>query len=65
VGKLSNVQSRRLAGILAVLAGKEPRSDILGELVRDRYVEDGKLTQRGLSERERLLTLVGLNAERK
>jgi hypothetical protein len=65
VGKLSNVQSRRLAGILAVLAGKEPRLDILDELVRDGCVEDGKLTQRGLSERERLLTLAGLNAERK
>jgi hypothetical protein len=65
VGKLSNVQSRRLAGILAILAGKEPRLDILDELVRDGCVEDGKLTQRGLSERERLLTLAGLNAEKK
>jgi hypothetical protein len=65
VGKLSNVQSRRLAGILAVLAGKEPRLDILGDLVRDGYVEEGKLTQRGLSEQERLLTLAGLNAEKK
>jgi hypothetical protein len=65
VGKLSNVQSRRLAGILAILAGKELRLEIIGELVRDGYVADGKLTQRGLSEQERLLTLAGLNAEKK
>ncbi len=65
MGKLSNVQSRRLGGLLAILAGKEPREDILEELIKNEFVTDGKLTQKGFFERERLLTLAGLNVERK
>ena len=63
MGKLSNKQSRRLGGLLAILAGKLPRPDILDELLQDGFVLDAKLTERGFCERERLLTLAGLNVE--
>lgn len=65
MGKLSNRQARRLGGLLAILAGKEPLSEIMDELLSEGYALDGKLTDRGWTERERLLTLAGLNAEKK
>lgn len=64
MGKLSNRQARRLAGLLALQAGAEPVDDILAELVADGFAANGMMTVRGYVERERLLRLAGLYAER-
>jgi hypothetical protein len=64
VGKLSNRQSRRLAGLLALQNGAEPLDDILAELIADGFAAEGMMTVRGYLERERLLKLAGLHAEK-
>lgn len=69
MSKLSNVQQRRLGGILTVSRSRVPIEDVTRELISQDFVEwrEGSLalTRKGESERERLLTLAGLNLEQK
>lgn len=65
---LSNIQNVRLGGLIAVLGGREPYDFILGGLVQEGFVKriDGalKLTEKGLREKDRLITLAGLMVEK-
>lgn len=67
--KLSQRQRKRLGAILAVLADKSPEEELRHQLIEDGFatLADGKvvLTTRGMSERQRLVTLAGLNFEEK
>lgn len=69
MSKLSNVQQRRLGGILTISRDRMPLDDLAKELIDAGFVacegEKLQLTSKGESERERLLTLAGLNMERK
>ena len=60
---LSNVQNIRLGGLIAVLSGREPYEFILGGLLQDGFVKrtDGvlNLTEKGMREKDRLITLAG------
>ena len=65
---LSNIQNVRLGGLIAVLSGREPYDFILGGLVQDGFVKrtEGalKLTEKGMREKDRLVTLAGLMVEK-
>ena len=65
---LSNIQNVRLGGLIAVLGGREPYDFILGGLIQDGFVKrtDGalKLTEKGMHEKDRLITLAGLMVEK-
>lgn len=69
MSKLSKVQQKRLGGILTVSRDRLPLEPIAQELLDSGFIShaEGKLqlTAKGESERERLLTLAGLNFERK
>lgn len=69
MSKLSNVQQRRLGGILTISRDRMPIEDVAKELIESGFVScEGdklQLTSKGENERERLLTLAGLNMERK
>lgn len=69
MSKLSNVQQRRLGGILTVSRYRLPIDDVTQELIDGDFAEwragNLELTKRGEMERERLLTLAGLNLEKK
>jgi hypothetical protein len=69
VSKLSNVQHRRLAGILTVSFGKTPVDDVESALLANDFAvkrdSSIRLTSKGERERERLLVLAGLNVEKK
>ena len=65
---LSNVQNIRLGGLIAVLSGREPYEFILGGLLQDGFVKrtDGvlNLTEKGMREKDRLITLAGLMVQK-
>ena len=69
MSKLSNVQQRRLGGILTISRKRIPIEGVASELLSGDFAEwrEGnlELTTRGEMERERLLTLAGLNLEKK
>tara|TARA_B100000963_G_C22294550_1_gene522946 strand:- start:129 stop:362 length:234 start_codon:yes stop_codon:yes gene_type:complete len=68
VSFLSNTQNVRLGGLIAVLGGREPYEYILGGLMQDGFVERTggalRLTDRGIREKDRLMTLAGLMFEK-
>ena len=65
---LSNIQNVRLGGLIAILSGREPYDFILGGLVQDGFVKRAegalKLTEKGMREKDRLVTLAGLMVEK-
>jgi len=65
---LSNVQNVRLGGLIAVLSGREPYEYILSGLLADGFVkrEGGTLNvpEKGMREKDRLVTLAGLMVEK-
>lgn len=65
---LSNVQNVRLGGLIAVLSGRDPYDFILDSLLDEKFVErvDEKLriTEKGMREKDRLITLAGLMFEK-
>ena len=62
---LSKTQNRRLGMLLSVMFMEDLTEDDLQEVINDQLVEekDGlfKVTEKGLSEKNRLCTLAGLN----
>ena len=62
---LSKTQNHRLGSILAVMFKDSLPSEILTDLIKNGFVEvkgqDYSLTEKGLSEKNRLCTLSGLN----
>lgn len=62
---LSKTQNRRLGMLLSVMFMEDLTEDDLQEVINDQLVEekDGtfKVTKKGLSEKNRLCTLAGLN----
>lgn len=65
---LSNVQNVRLGGLIAVLSGREPYDFILGSLVSEGFVDRAgealSVTDKGMREKDRLVTLAGLMVEK-
>lgn len=62
---LSKTQNKRLGSLLSVMFNDEIPSDILNGLIKEGFVEvvenDFKMTPAGISEKNRLCTLAGLN----
>lgn len=62
---LSKVQTKRLGLLLSVMFEEDLPIDILLEGVKDGWLETNedkfKITEKGLSEKNRLCTLAGLN----
>ena len=62
---LSKTQTKRLGGILSVMFGDSIPSENLTELIKEGYIklegQNYKLTDLGMSEKNRLCTLSGLN----
>jgi len=62
---LSKTQTKRLGGILSVMFGDSIPSENLTQLIQEGFIklegEQYKLTEAGLSEKNRLTTLCGLN----
>lgn len=65
---LSNVQNVRLGGLIAVLSGREPYDFILGSLISEGFVNRAGdaliVTEKGMHEKDRLVTLAGLMVEK-
>tara|TARA_R100001510_G_C7638756_1_gene196567 strand:+ start:121 stop:363 length:243 start_codon:yes stop_codon:yes gene_type:complete len=65
---LSNVQNVRLGGLIAVLGDRDPYDSILDDLLSDGFVaregNDLCLTDKGMREKDRLITLAGLMVEK-
>ena len=65
---LSNVQNVRLGGLIAVLSGREPYDFILGGLISEGFVKEAggalNVTEKGMREKDRLVTLAGLMVEK-
>ena len=65
---LSNVQNVRLGGLIAVLSGRDPYDFILDRLLDDGFVaRQGnrlEITDKGMREKDRLVTLAGLMFEK-
>jgi len=65
---LSNVQNVRLGGLIAVLSGRDPYDFILDRLLDDGFVERQgnrlEITDKGMREKDRLVTLAGLMFEK-
>jgi len=62
---LSKTQNKRLGSLLSVMFNDQIPSDILNELIKEGFVvvtgDKFKMTEAGLSEKNRLCTLAGLN----
>jgi len=65
---LSNVQNVRLGGLIAVLSGNDPYDFILDSLLQDEFVarvdEKLQITEKGMKEKDRLITLAGLMVQK-
>jgi hypothetical protein len=65
---LSNVQNVRLGGLIAILSGREPYDFILGGLISEGFVNRSggalNITEKGMREKDRLVTLAGLMVEK-
>ncbi len=61
--KLSNNQTTRLGGLIAVSCGRKPHEWLLKELVRDEFVYEASLnlTEKGMNELGRLMKLMGIS----
>jgi hypothetical protein len=62
---LSKTQNKRLGAILSVMFKEETPRQLLNDVVQDGFVEEVdntfQLTDKGVSEKNRLCTLAGLN----
>tara|TARA_B100000424_G_C22688944_1_gene376693 strand:+ start:271 stop:525 length:255 start_codon:yes stop_codon:yes gene_type:complete len=61
--KLSNNQTIRLGGLIAVSCNRRPHEWLLGALERDEFAdaEPLRLTEKGINELARLLKLLGVH----
>ena len=61
--KLSNKQTTRLGGLIAVSCGRQPHSWLLDELIKGEFVSDQSnvLTIKGMNELGRLMKLLGIS----
>lgn len=61
--KLSNNQTTRLGGLIAVSCGRQPHDWLLKELVRGEFVYEKSLnlTDKGMNELGRLMKLMGIS----
>lgn len=61
--KLSNNQTTRLGGLIAVSCGRKPHGWLLDELVKGEFVSDEstELTHKGMNELGRLMKLLGIS----
>ena len=61
---LSNIQTLRFGGLIAVLGGRKPYNNILEELNKKGLITEAegivKITEEGRNETERLATLAGI-----
>lgn len=64
MSKLSNKQTVRLGGLIAVMGGREPYEPILRDLLDNDFVtnieDNWQLTEKGVNEKDRLSILAGL-----
>lgn len=61
--KLSNKQTTRLGGLIAVSCGRQPHNWLLDELIKGEFVSDQSnvLTIKGMNELGRLMKLLGIS----
>jgi len=61
--KLSNKQTTRLGGLIAVSCGRQPHNWLLDELIKGEFVSDQSnvLTIKGMNELCRLMKLLGIS----
>ena len=61
--KLSNNQTTRLGGLIAVSCGRQPHNWLLDELIKGEFVSDQSnvLTIKGMNELGRLMKLLGIS----
>ena len=61
--KLSNNQTTRLGGLIAVSCGRQPHNWLLDELIKGEFVSDKSnvLTIKGMNELGRLMKLLGIS----
>lgn len=61
--KLSNKQTTRLGGLIAVSCGRQPHNWLLDELIMGEFVSDqtNQLTHKGMNELGRLMKLLGIS----
>ncbi len=60
--KLSNNQTTRLGGLIAVSCGRQPHDWLLNDLIRGEFVsEQSNLTEKGMNELGRLMKLLGIS----
>ena len=61
--KLSNKQTTRLGGLIAVSCGRQPHNWLLDELIKGEFVTDQSnvLTVKGMNELGRLMKLLGIS----
>ena len=61
--KLSNKQTTRLGGLIAVSCGRQPHNWLLEELIKGEFVSDQSnvLTIKGMNELGRLMKLLGIS----
>jgi len=61
--KLSNKQTTRLGGLIAVSCGRQPHNWLLDELRKGEFVSDQQnvLTIKGMNELGRLMKLLGIS----
>lgn len=68
MSKLSNRQTVRLGGLIAVMGGREPYPSILDDLRDNDFVtklgDNWTLTEKGENEKDRLSILAGLMVDR-
>ena len=67
MSKLSNRQASTLGGLLAVMSGKEPFDELIDDLTSRKFIEKSEhgfaLTELGIKEKNRLITIAGLMME--
>ena len=61
--KLSNKQTTRLGGLIAVSCGRQPHNWLFDEIIKSEFVSDQSnvLTIKGMNELGRLMKLLGIS----
>ena len=61
--KLSNNQTTRLGGLIAVSCGRKPHGWLLDDLIKGEFVSEqtNQLTDKGMNELGRLMKLLGIS----